>query len=898
MSSLRILVLRILATFRKGARERELDQEIRAHIELLVEENLRKGMSPTAARHAALRDFGGVEQTKEIYREHCGLLFFETLFQDIRYAFRMMRQNRVFTAVAVLSLALGIGANTAIFSFLDAVVLRSVPVEHPEQLLLVTQGGAGDSWFTNPIWEQLRDHQDFFSGIFAWGGRRYNLASGGEASYVPGIMTSGDFFRTLGIYAILGRTYTTADDRRGCEPVAVLNYDYWQSRYAGDGSIVGKQIMLDRHPFEIIGVLPPGFHGLTVGNTFAVAAPICSVAILEGVDNPLDNRWAWWLSVMGRPKPSCSWPQITTHLKALAPQVYRATVPSNLLHPSDQQDYSHGTFGISPGAHGVSNFRNEYRDPIFVLMIIVAIVLLIACANIANLLLARAALRRKEIAVRLAIGAARSRLIRQLLTESVLLSLIGAALGVLFANWGSSLLVHYVSVHEDPAFLDVALNLRILGFTSAAAVATGILFGVVPAWRGTNVPLYAATKESARGLTRGHARLTLGKALVVCQVALSLVLLVGGGLLVSSFWKLAMLDPGLERHNMLFVAVDPGASKIPKQLVGAVYDQVLESLRALPSVRSASRSFVAPISGSDWEREIQVDSFTPQSRQDSRMYRNRVSPGFFKTLGIPLLAGRDFNSEDTHNSTLVAVVNESLAKKFFPGMNPIGKFYLQLEGPSKTALTRVVGIVKDSTYRLLREGSAPTAYVPMSQDREFWGSNTFEIRTAGPPTSLISAVKTVFARTNPDLNLEFTTLTTWIDESLNRERLLATLSGFFGALALLLAAIGLYGVMSYTVARRRNEIGIRMALGAEQKTIQWMVLREVLVLVGAGLLLGFAAATATTRLITSMLYGLTPTDPTTLTFAGITLLTVAALAGYLPARRAAQLDPMTTLREE
>ncbi|MBZ5593840.1 MAG: ABC transporter permease [Acidobacteriia bacterium] len=818
----------------------------------------------------------------------------DTLGQDLRYALRNLKNTPAFATVAILSLALGIGANTAIFSIVDAVMLKDLPVERPLELLQV-KIGRNDS-FTNPLWEQLRDHQDVFSGVFAWGARQFNLASGGEVRYANGVLASGDFFRALGVRAILGRTFTPADDRRGCAALAVLSYDFWQSRYGGDGKVIGRTLSLDGHPFEIVGVVQPGFYGVDIGRNSQIAVPICVEPVLNATfGSMLDQRSSWWLRVIGRPKLGLGAKQVTSRLKTLAPQIFQATVPPN-WGGDDQQQYLHNSFETAPAANGLSYFRTEYSVALAILTVVVGAVLLIACANIANLLLARASSRQKEVAVRLAMGASRGRLIRQFLTESVVLSLIGAALGIVLANWGAALLVRYVSKQNEQIFLDVATNLRVIGFTVAVALATGILFGVAPAWRGTRIPLNAAMKENARGLA--GSRLRLGKTLVISQVALSLVLLIGAGLLVTTFRKLMAVDAGFNRENVLLVHVEPGNSKIPKDRLGVVYDQILENVRSLPGVRSASRSVMTPISGGFWNEEVQADSFSPKSREDSIVYFNRVTPMFFQTLDTPILAGRDFSVHDTKGSPLVAIINQAMARKFFAGINPIGKFYHEAMKPGVVISTLVVGLVKDAKYGELRETTLPTAYIPMSQDEDPWGSNIFEIRTAGGATTLISPVKAAFEQTNRYLNLEFNTLALQVNESLNRERLLASLSGFFGLLALLLAAIGLYGVMSYNVVRRRSEIGIRLALGAEQKTILWMVLREVLLLVAGGMAVGFLAAAASTRLIRGMLYEISPSDPGTLALAGTILLAVALLAGYLPARRAARLDPMSTLREE
>jgi predicted permease len=479
----------------------------------------------------------------------------------------------------------------------------------------------------------------------------------------------------------------------------------------------------------------------------------------------------------------------------------------------------------------------------------------------------------------------------------VVLSLLGSALGILVANWAAALLVQYVSKQNDRIFLELGVDFRTMSFAVAVALATGIMFGLAPAWRATRIPLNAAMKENARGLV--GSRLRLGKALVISQVALSLVLLIGACLLAASFRKLMTVDTGFNRDNVLLVTVEPGNSNIPKDRILAVYDQALENIRSLAGVRFASRSLVTPISGSSWNGEIQTDFYATKSREDSVAYFNRVTPMYFQTLDTPILAGRDFNVHDTKESTPVAIINQAMARKFFARTNPIGKFY-RTEGSKLGEIdsTEIVGLVKDAKYGGLRETAPATAYVPASQENDPWGFSIFEIRPAGTAASLISPVKAAFERTNKNLNLEFSTLAVQVNESVNRERLLANLSGFFGVLALLLAAIGLYGVMSYNVARRRSEIGIRMALGAEQKIILWMVLREVLVLAAGGMAVGFLAAAASTRLIRSILYEISPSDPSTLAIAGAVLLAVAALAGYFPARRASRLDPMTTLREE
>ena len=819
----------------------------------------------------------------------------DAFIQDLRYAVRTLRTSPGFAAVAILSLALGIGANTAIFSLIDAVMLKYLPVSHPEELLQVAMGDDNGSTFTNPIWEQVRDRQDVFSGVFAYSGGRFNLAPSGEARYAQSIWASGNFFATLGVRAVLGRTLTPADDRRGCPGTAVLSYDFWQREYNGSAAVIEKAILLDGQPFQILGVAQPGFHGVDVGRSLDVMVPICAEAILH--PSPmLDQRSAWWLRVIGRPKPGLGSGQVTARLKTLAPDIFDATVPQR-WRADDQAKYRKRTFSTLPAANGLSYLRTQYRPALITLLVVVGVVLLIACANVANLLLARAAARQREIAIRLALGLSRPRLIRQLLTESLLLALGGAGLGMLFAQWGSRLLVGYLSSSNNLVYLDLTVNGHVLGFTIAVAAATGLLFGLAPAWRGTRVEPQAAMKENARGVVEGSTRFGLGKVLVMLQVALSLLLLVGAGLLLGTFRKLETLDPGFEPSHVLLVNLDLRNAHYPKERLVSARQEMLERLRAIPGVRSASSSNNTPISGSGWNEDIQVEGYTAKSQRDSLVWLYQVSPRFFETLGIPLIAGRDFDRRDTLSAPKVSIVSQSMAKKFFGATNPIGKTY-RTTYPTPGPPVEIIGVVGDVKYDNLREETRAIVYLGAGQEEQPYPSATFEVRGAGSAADLIPSVKSVLEQVNPDITLQFRTLSEQVAESLTRERLLATLSGFFGALALLLATIGLYGVMSYNVARRRSEIGIRMALGAAEARVLRMVLSEVALLVGVGLLAGLGAALAATRLIATFVWGVTVRDPFTLAMAAVLLGAVALLAGYLPARRASRLDPMAALREE
>ena len=842
---------------------------------------------------------------------HTVLNMLDVVCQDLRCALRALRRSPGFAAVAIISLGLGIGANTAIFSLIDAVILKSLPVPHPEELLQVMMGKQSYIGWNNPTWEHLRDRQDVFSGIFAYGRWGFDLASGGEAHSVHGAYVSGQYFDTLGVQAVLGRTLAPTDDTRGCAGLAVLSYGFWQSEYGGRVKVIGKTISIDRHPIEIVGVSEPGFNGTEVGASADVMIPLCAVtAIGSGYPGMLGANYypVGWLQVIGRLKKGVSANQATARLKTLAPQIYRETfdqVPleredGRQTRPEDRDEYLRRTLDTQPAANGISYLRREYRQALIVLMTIVGVVLLIACANVANLLLARGAARQREIAIRMAVGGGRGRLVRQLLTESLLLSGIGAILGILFAELGARLLVRFLD-----APLDLSLDFRVLAFTASVAVLTGLLFGIAPAWRGTGVDPQSAMKGSARGVIEGR-KLGFGKVLVMAQVALSLLLIVGAGLMLATFWKLISLDAGFERDRVLLVSVDLRRGNYPMERQSAVYQEMLDQLRTIPGLHSASVSSITPVCHCRWAGEIEVAGYTPKSRDDAMASFNNVSDQYFETLGTSVVAGRDFNSHDTSTSLKVAIVSKSFAQKYFGAANPLGPYFRIRDGRGSQfawSITggpvEIVGIVKDAKYGSLREEPSPFVFIPWSQGGVPGPLTSFELRaTSGAPTALIPGVKSVMGAVNRDVSIEFKTLSAKVDNSIEREKLLATLSGVFGALALVLATIGLYGVMSYNVVRRRNEIGIRMALGAEQSRVLRMVLGEVAILIGVGLAVGIGAALATTRLVASFLYGLQPNDPWTLGMAAAILTMVAAIAGYLPARTASRLDPMTALREE
>lgn len=826
------------------------------------------------------------------------------LLQDLRFSTRTLLKSPAFSITAVLTLALGIGANTAIFSLIDSVMLKTLPVSHPEQLIQVNMAnpdiwGVKDPYVSNPVWEQLRDRQDVFSGVFGYAVARFDLSPRGEARYVQGNYVSGQFFKTLDLSAVIGRTFTSVDDRRGCSGTAVLGYGFWQTEYGGRPSVVGQTISLDNHPFDILGVIGPGFTGVDVGRKSDIYVPLCAEEIIAGANGLLDGRRGGWLRIIGRPKPGLSMNQVAARLQTLARPIMEATVPLN-VSANQQELYLKRTFGVQMAGSGLSTIRSKYRHALLLLMAIVVVVLLIACSNVANLLLARGAARQREAAIRMALGSGRSRLIRQFLVESLLLSLSGAALGILFAQWGARVLVGLLASNvyrENQVFLDLSTDWSVLTFTIAAAILTGLLFGLAPAWRVTHVDPQLVMKANARGVAQG--KFALGKALVVIQMALSLVLVLSAGLLLATFVRLDTLDPGFEGAHVLLMDVDLGERTTSPARRFSIYRGVLEHLRAMPGIRFASNSADTPLGGAVGVSYLQIEGDTSPNHERELVFVNEVSDRYFEALGIRLLAGRDFNAHDDANSPKIAIVNESFAKKYLHGRNPVGRRYRAERGGKFGEPVQIIGLVRDTKYLDLREEFHPTVYVAASQDTNPGKLITFELRaTGGNPAAMIPEAKRAIDAVDPDAVLQFRTLAWQVDNSLARERLLATLSGFFGGLALILAMIGLYGAVSYDVRRRRKEIGIRMALGAERANVLRMVLREVCMLTAIGLAIGIGAAMGATRFLGSLLYEIKTNDIRIFSIAAAMLALVAVAAGLLPAYRAARLDPMEVLREE
>ena len=834
----------------------------------------------------------------------------ENSWQDIRHGGRLLKRSPGFFTVATLSLALGIGANTAIFQLLDAVRLRLLPVPHPEQLaeLQIAEnehccsGNFSDRFsnLTYAQWEQIREHQQAFSGIFAWGDQQFNLAKGGDVRFAQGLWVSGDYFKTLGVQPLMGRMLAAEDDRAGCgSPGAVISHAFWQREFGGDANAIGKKISLDGHPVEVVGVAPASFFGLEVGRNFDVIVPICAEPWINGEDSHLGKLHHWWLAVIGRLKPGWTVAKATSQANAMSPAVFE-NVPPN-YRPQEAKYYTQYKLKALPAGSGVSSLRERYQEPLWLLLGLAGLVLLIACANLANLTLARASTREREMAVRLAIGADRGRLIRQLLAESLLLTAIGAVAGAVLAQFLSRYMVAFLTTSDNPLFVDLGADWRVFGFTAGIAVLTCILFGLTPALRASGAVPASAMRASSRGLTADRGKFGLRRALVISQVALSLVLLVGALLFAGSMRNLLTLDAGFRENNLLITGLDISRANLPAARRGPFYRELLERVRTTPGVEQAASAGIVQGLGNGWNEAIEIPGEDPEQAKKRRIYPwfDRVSAGYFRTMGTPMLAGRDFDERDTPTSPVVAIVNQEFARKFYGGQNPIGKGFRIEGGPGEVQpLYQIVGLVKDSKYQSLREPFKPIAYVAASQDKEPGLGTTIIVRSTAPLGSLLAAVRRTVLEENPEISLEFRVFRAQLRNSLLRERLMATLSGFFGFLAVVLATIGLYGVMSYMVARRRGEIGIRMALGANRGDVLGLVLREAGMLLAVGLVIGTGLAIAVGRTASSMLFGLKPTDPLTIGLSITLLAVVAIVASFLPAMRAAKLEPMLALREE
>ena len=827
---------------------------------------------------------------------------------DLSYAFRVLRKSPAFTAVAALSLALGIGANTAIFQLLNAVRLKNLPVPHAEQLVQVrlrqhdvelTRGNKGIMRYapiTNPLWEQVRDRQEAFSSIGAWGIGGFNLAEGGEIRPARGIWVSGDFFNVLGIRPELGRLFSKEDDQRGCTaPGVVISHGFWQSEFGGARDVIGRKLNLSDHQLEIVGVTPADFFGLEVGKSFDVAVPICADPVFMGANQRLDSGTSWWLMPVGRLKPGWTIEQASSQLTSLSSALFQQTLPGD-YPPASVNDYLNSKLEAASGSSGYSILRLNYEKPLWVLLVIAALVLLITCVNLANLLLARASTREREIAIRRAVGASRFRILRQLFVEALLLAAIGTVIGALLAQHLSRLLVASIGTTRDVVFLDVSPDLRVLGFTAGMAALTCILFGLAPALRATRVVPATLMKAGGRGLTAGRGRISLRRGLVVVQVALSVVLVASAFLFTRSLNKLLTLDAGFQQDNLLVSSVGFSRLKMKPSERVAFRNQLLEKLKNVPGVDDVADADVPPLVGGIRGNSVWLEGKDSNDRVSCSF--NRVSTDYLKTLQIPLVAGRSFADTDTINAPAVAVINQTLARQLHEP-NPVGKRMVVEATPGDPETHfEIIGVARDSKFEDLREEDLAVVYLASAQDQYPTTGRRYLIRSKLPPAQLTASIKQTLMETNSALDVNFQVFRSMVEESLLRERLLANLSRFFGILALLLASIGLYGLLSYGVASRTNEIGLRMALGAQRRSVLSLILKEALVLVLIGVGVGVPVALYVARFAKTLLFELSPMDPLSVVGASVALLVVALLAGYLPARRATKVDPLIALRYE
>jgi putative ABC transport system permease protein len=827
------------------------------------------------------------------------------LLRDLRHAFRLLRLSPGFTIVAVLTLALGIGANTAIFQLIDSIRLRTIPVKNPQELGTVRiadrHWGSGNfsgqySQLTFPMWEQIRKRQEGFSEIAAWAGDRFNLATGGEVRNAIGIRISGEFFHVLGVQPILGRLLGPEDDEPGCPASGVnISYAFWQRNFAGDPSVVGKRLTLDGNSFEVLGVTPPGFNGISVGDSYDVAVPLCVEPILNPRNNRLPTRHAWWLASIGRLKPGWTIQRANAQMNAVTPAILRETIPP-VYDGDGVKHYLEYKLGVFSASTGFSGLREDSETPLWLLLGISGLVLLIACANLANLMLARAGARERQITIRRALGATRWRMIRELLSESLLLAAAGAVCGLFLAFAVSRLLVAFISTSQSRIFLDLGMDWRVLAFTTALAVLTTVSFGLAPAIRATRAEPATLLQSGSRGSTGGRERFSLRRILVVSQVALSVVLLMGALLFVRSLRNLTTLNAGFQQSGILITSVDFEHLHIPEDRYTEYKRDIVKRVQAMPGVESAANAMLVPFGGNSSNQNVLLEG---SDENAGVVWLNFLGSGYFQTIGTPLLAGRDFNDQDTATSVKVAIVNQAFVQKILKGGDALGKRFRLHEAPGKPRpLYEIVGVTKDNKFQDMHEEFLPFMYFPATQQEKPSPDDQILIRSSLPLTSLIGSLKETIGNMNPGIDLEFRVFQTSIHESLLQDELMATLSGFFGFLAALLAAIGLYGVISYMVVQRTKEIGIRMAVGAERVDVLGLILREASFLTITGLVIGAGLALASAQAAKSLLYGLKPRDPITLVAAVVVLAAVAAFASFWPAYRASKLDPLIALRYE
>ena len=902
--------------FARKRLESDLEKELRFHFETQVAEKMRSGISESEARRLTRLEFGGIEQIKENCRESRGTLWIESLVQDVGYGLRQLRKSPGFTLIAILSLTLGIGASTAIFTLLNAILLRPLPVQSPSELLIFGGGDAEGSTssvpdgrtnlFSYSFFHDFRQKDISFSGVAAVDSSQFETKASiaGAAYQTTRVnLVSGSYFSVLGVPAFLGRTIGESDDSTdGAGPVAVASYSWFQRQFNGDPSALGKTIRIQSHDYTLVGVARPGFYGFTVGQSTDLFIPLSmEKAFSRPGWNGLGDKLFQSLYLIGRLKSGVTAAQASAETNLLFKQILRSYLGSQ---PSQKHldDIAHASVELNPGGRGVSHLRRAFSVPLKILMAIVALVLLIACANIANMLLARGVARTRELAVRMALGASRRRIVLQLFTESLLLAFLGAAAGVVVAWKASIVLLNLATPGPDPVPLNLTPDLAVLGFTLGVATLTALLFGIVPALRATGLEFTPALKDG-RGSSSSTTHGALARSLIVGQVALSVVLLVVAGLFVRSLIHLSDVDTGFNKHNVLIFSLDSSTANLPRGTAEEIrsvrlQEQIESRVQSIPGVQSDSFAFFTFDEGA-WSDQVLFQGIPRTPGNGDQVFFNITGNGFFSTMGIPLIEGRTFNAQDMQNSPKVAVINESMAHRFFPNGSAVGHRFGIGETPDHPGEKEVVGVVKDAKYMGLTEGTLMAAYFPCTQNTGFYGNFAVRYVPGANRQEIISRTRRAIAEINSSILVNSVgSLEEQVDDSIATQSLIARLSSFFGIIAVFLACIGIYGLLSYSVARRTSELGIRLALGAQSRMVLWMIMRECILLLVLGLSIGIPVAVSSTRVLKSLLYELSPLDSMAISAAVATVSLMTIAAAWLPAWRATKINPINALRAE
>jgi predicted permease len=832
------------------------------------------------------------------------------ILHDISFAFRNLRRSPLFTLVALSSLALGIGANTAIFTLIDQLMLRLLPVQDPQQLVMIWSTGPhmgsnrGSRMASYPMYQDFQQKAEAFSSVFCRYEGATSLSFGGQTERVQAELVSGNYFQALGVKPAIGRVFSPEQDDRVYKghPSVVLSHQYWVTRFAGDTSVIGQKIVVDNYPMTIVGVSAPGFTGLDPSRSPQIRIPIQMKPLMTPGWDDIGDRRSQWVQVFGRMKPGFTLESARASLQPLFLQILRDELTRPEMRDTNEfyrKQFLARKVQMAPAANGYSQLRRDFSTALVVLMCMVGLVLLIACFNVANLLIAQAMARQKEVAVRLAIGASRGQLLGQLLIESLLLSVAGAAAGLLLAVVMIRALLSFLPTSEVPLMLRAEPDMRILAFNGGLALVTALLFGLAPALQALRLDLWSTLKDVVGAVAGTGGSVRLRKILVVAQVAFSFLLLAGAGLFVRTLANLKQMNSGFrDLDNLITFQVDPALNGYTVPRLKAFYQQSLDNVRAIPGVKSAGYGVVSILSGGEWDSSMGVEGHTVKDGEDMQAFMNSVSPGYFQTLGVPLLEGRDFDKRDEGEHIRTAIVNREFAKHFFGDRSPIGRHVGFGTGPKSKLDIEIVGVTENTLYEGPREGIHRQVFVPFAQS-DFPASATFYVRSATGSAAMFGPVRQKVQELDRSMPIyDMKTVESRLDETLSTERLIAVLSAAFGGLATLLAAIGLYGVMAFVVARRTKEIGLRMALGAPQRSVVWMVMRETLLLLGIGLALGLPSAYLLSRYVSSQLFGVKANDIGTALAALVILAAVAAGAGFLPARRASTIDPMNALRHE